>query len=84
MNPTVDRLFSEAMAMPSELRALLASQLLETLDDHTENANNGIKDDVSRLNLTEVKKRLKEIKSGRVEAISSHVAAERIRRVLGE
>ena len=84
MNPTVNRVFSEAIPMPSELRALLARQLLETLDDHSEDANTEIKDEVERAHLTEVHKRLEEIKSGRVETISSDIAAERIRRVLGK
>jgi len=85
MNPTVNRVFTEAMSMPTELRALLVSQLLETLDDGSENKTiSKIEDEVEHAHLNEVHRRLSEIKSGRVETISSDIAAERIRRVLGK
>ena len=83
MSPNVSRLFSEAMAMPPELRALLASQLLETLDDHPAHGNTQI-EEMERAHLSVVNRRLEEIKSGRVETISSEVAAERIHRALGK
>jgi len=85
MNPTVNRVFTEAMSMPPKLRAILVSQLLETLDDVTESKIiSEVDENVERAHLTEVHRRLAEIKSGVVETISSDFAADRIRRALGK
>ncbi len=86
MNLTVDRIFTEALAMSSELRALLVNQLLESLDEGTEKdqTTSEVEEEVARAHLEVVRGRLSDIKSGRVETISSDTAAERIRRVFGK
>jgi hypothetical protein len=86
MSTPVNRVFTEALAMPSELRALLVNQLLDTLDDDADidHASQDIDDDVTREHLLVVRRRLSEIRSGSAETVSADEASERIRRILEE
>ena len=82
MNPSANRVFAEALSMSTDLRALLVSQLLETLDDHENKTQSGIDADVQQEHLAVVRKRLEEIKSGKAETISAEAAETRIRKIL--
>ena len=76
MPMTMEQLAEEALALPSEQRALLADRLVESLD-----AN-----EVSRLDhlwATEAKRRRDEVRQGRVQTIPGEEALARVRRSLG-
>ena len=68
----VEEITDEALALPSEARALLADRLVESLDP----AEDGV---IHRLWATEGQKRLQELRSGTVHAIPGAAAIERLR-----
>ena len=70
---TIEQLATEALSLPSEARALLAEQLVESLDD----ANPASQFD--GLWAAEASRRLSEIRAGRVQTISGEEAAMRVR-----
>ena len=76
MPMTLDQLAQEALALPSESRALLADKLVESLDA----AELG---DIDRLWATEAKRRRDEVRQGRVQTIPGDEALARVRRALG-
>jgi putative addiction module component (TIGR02574 family) len=76
MPMTLDQLAQEALALPSESRALLADRLVESLDT----AELG---DIDRLWATEAKRRRDEVRQGRVKTIPGDEALARVRRALG-
>ncbi len=63
MSPEVSELLKKAMALPPKARAELAGSLLESLDD--EPADEGVEAAWSE----EIKRRIEEIDSGKVEMI---------------
>jgi len=68
----VEEITDEALALPSEARALLADRLVESLDP----AEDGV---IHRLWATESQRRLQELRSGTVHAIPGEAAIERLR-----
>lgn len=76
MPMTLDQLAQEALALPSESRALLADKPVESLDT----AELGV---IDRLWATEAKRRRDEVRQGRVKTIPGDEALARVRRALG-
>jgi putative addiction module component (TIGR02574 family) len=73
---TIEELAEEALALPTEQRALLADRLVESLDAG----------EVSRLDqlwAAEAKRRRDEVRQGRVQTIPGDEALARVRRSLG-
>ena len=73
---TVDQIAKEALALPSEARALLADQLVESLD--TEEVNR-----LDRLWTAEAKRRRDEVREGKVKSIPGEEGLARVRRSVG-
>jgi len=73
---TVEQIAEEALALPSESRALLADKLVESLDTAA----------LSRIDkawLAEAKRRRDEVRSGKVQTIPGDEALADVRRSLG-
>ena len=68
----VEEITDEALALPSEARALLADRLAESLDP----AEDGV---IHRLWATEGQRRLQELRSGAVHSIPGEESIERLR-----
>lgn len=78
MPMTLEQLATEALTLPSEARARLADQLVESLDAPA--------DPDSALDerwAAEARRRLEDVRSGRVQTISGEEAAARVRRAVG-
>ena len=75
MPMTIDQLAEEALALPSEERALLADRLVESLDDATNR--------LDRLWATEAKRRRDEVRQGLVQTVPGAEALASVRRSLG-
>ena len=73
---TIDQLAAEALALPSEERALLADRLVESLDSAEANR-------LDQLWAAEAKRRRNEVRKGSVETIPGDEALARVRRSLG-
>ena len=69
----VEEIAEEALALPSEARALLADRLVESLDP----AEDGI---VHQLWAAESQRRLRELRSGAVQAIPGEEALASLRK----
>jgi putative addiction module component (TIGR02574 family) len=76
MPMTLDQLAQEALALPTESRALLADKLVESLD--TEELGQ-----IDRLWATEAKRRRDEVRQGRVQTVPGDEALARVRRSVG-
>ncbi len=76
MPMTIDQIAEEALALPSEARALLADRLVESLDAAEANR-------IDKLWATEAKRRRDEVRQGRVQTIPGDEALARVRRSLG-
>jgi hypothetical protein len=74
MATSVDKLTIQAMALSGEARALLAERLVESLDQES----------VSKIWLTEAKKRRDEVRSGQVEPIPGSMLMEEIRKLIDD
>lgn len=72
MNLTVEQIAEEALALPSEARALLANRLVESLDP----AEDGY---VHQLWIAEARHRRDEVRSGKVATIPGDIALEQVR-----
>jgi len=72
MMMTVEQIAAEALSLPSEARALLADRLVESLDP----AEDGV---VRQLWTIEAKRRLDDVRSGRVQTIPGEEALARVR-----
>ncbi len=70
---TIEQLAEEALALPSEARALLADRLVESLDP----AEDGY---IQQLWADEARRRRDEIRTGRVQTIPGDEALQRVRR----
>ena len=68
----VEEITDEALALPSEARAMLADRLVESLDP----AEDGV---IHRLWATEGQRRLQEMRAGPVRAIPGDASIERLR-----
>jgi putative addiction module component (TIGR02574 family) len=73
---TLDQLAQEALALPTESRALLADKLVQSLD--TEELGQ-----IDRLWATEAKRRRDDVRQGRVQTIPGDEALTRVRRSVG-
>ena len=76
MPMTIEQIAEEALALPSEQRALLADRLVESLDAAEVNR-------IDRLWITEAKRRRDEVRQGLVQTIPGDEALARVRRSLG-
>jgi hypothetical protein len=72
---TVEQIADEALALPSEARALLANRLVESLDP----AEDGL---LKKLWATEALKRRDEVRSGLVKTIPADEALAQVRRAV--
>jgi hypothetical protein len=73
MSFTIEQIAEEALALPSEARALLADRLVESLDP--------LEDVYSRqLWAAEARTRRDDVRSGAVTTIHGHDALERVRK----
>jgi putative addiction module component (TIGR02574 family) len=75
MSLTVEQIAEEALALPSEARALLADRLVESLDP-VEDTN------LRHLWTAEAQRRLEDVRSGKVKTIPGEEALERVRRAV--
>ncbi|MBI4984041.1 MAG: addiction module protein [Rhodocyclales bacterium] len=75
MRMTVEQIADEALALPSEARALLADRLVESLDP----AEDGY---IRQLWMREAKRRVDEVRRGEVQTIPAEVAFSEVRQAL--
>lgn len=75
MHMTVEQIAEEAMALPSEARALLADRLVESLDP----AEDGL---IRQLWMREARRRIDEVRSGSVKTIPADEAFAQVRQAL--
>lgn len=73
---TIEQLASEALSLPNEARALLAEQLVESLDVSAPTSR------LDELWAAEALRRLAEVRSGRTQTLSGEEAAARIRQAV--
>jgi putative addiction module component (TIGR02574 family) len=78
MSPDVSELLKKALALPPEARAALAGSLLESLDD--EPADEG----VEAAWIEEIKRRIEEIDSGKVQMIPYEEVRRRLAALLSD
>lgn len=71
MSPELDELLKRAMAVPPEDRAAMANSLLESLDETEEEDAEAAWDD-------EIKRRVDDIRSGRVKTIPGEQVLARL------
>jgi putative addiction module component (TIGR02574 family) len=76
MPMTVEQIAKEALALPSESRALLADKLVESLDT-------AVLSRIDKAWLAEAKRRRDEVRSGRIQTIPGDEALAKVRRELG-
>lgn len=79
MPMTIEQLAAEALSLPSESRALLAEQLVESLDASTPAPASHL----DKLWAAESQRRLAAVRSGRAQTISGEEAAARVRCAVG-
>lgn len=72
MHMTVEQIAEEALALPSEARALLADRLVESLDP----AEDGY---IRQLWVREAKRRVDEVRRGEVQTVPAEVAFAEVR-----
>jgi len=75
MHMTVEQIADEALALPSEARALLADRLVESLDP----AEDGY---IRELWMREARRRVEEVRSGKVDTISAAEAFAQVRQTI--
>jgi putative addiction module component (TIGR02574 family) len=75
MSMSVEQITDEVLVLPSEARALLADRLVESLDP----AEDGY---IHQLWATEARRRLDDVRSGRVKTIPGEEALARVRQAL--
>ena len=73
---TLEQLAEEAMKLPAESRALLADQIVESLDLAEP-------DEIQRLWMVEALRRRDEVRSGHVKAIPGEEVLAEVRRLVG-
>ena len=72
---TVEQIAEEALALPSEARALLADRLVESLDP----AEDGL---IRQIWMREARRRIDEVRSGKVETIPGEEAFAQVRQAI--
>lgn len=72
---TVEQIAEEALALPSEARALLADRLVESLDP----AEDGL---IRQIWMREARRRIDEVRSGEVKTIPSEHAFAQVRQAI--
>lgn len=77
MKLTVEQVAEEALALPSEARALLADRLVESLDP----AEDGY---VRKLWAAEARRRRDDVRSGRVKTIPGDEALAQVKRAVAK
>jgi putative addiction module component (TIGR02574 family) len=77
MSMKIEEIAEEALALPSEARALLADRLVESLDP----AEDGT---LHELWAAEAHRRLEDLRSGEVRSIPGEEAVEALRKKYGE
>jgi hypothetical protein len=77
MKMTVEQVAEEALALPSEARALLADRLVQSLDP----AEDGL---VRQLWVEEARRRRDDVRSGRVQTIPSDEALAQVKRAVAK
>jgi putative addiction module component (TIGR02574 family) len=75
MSMRIEQIAEEALALPSEARALLADRLVESLDPAEEGY-------VHQLWVAEARRRRDDVRSGRVRTIPGDEALARVRRAV--
>jgi putative addiction module component (TIGR02574 family) len=75
MHMTVEQIADEALALPSEARALLADRLVESLDP----AEDGY---IRQLWMREAKRRVDEVRRGEVQTVPAEVAFAEVRQAI--
>jgi putative addiction module component (TIGR02574 family) len=75
MHLTVEQIADEALALPSEARALLADRLVESLDP----AEDGY---IRQLWMREARRRVDEVRRGEVKAIPADEAFAQVRQAI--
>ena len=75
MSMSVEQIAEEALALPSEARALLADRLVESLDPSEDEL-------LRQLWADEASRRRDDVRSGRVQTIPGDEALARVRRAL--
>ncbi|MBI5429113.1 MAG: addiction module protein [Nitrosomonadales bacterium] len=73
MNFTVEQIAEEALALPSEARALLADRLVESLDPLEDGY-------IRQLWVVEAHLRRDDVRNGRIKTIPGREALERVRK----
>ena len=76
MDVKIDQIAEEALALPSEARALLADRLVESLDP----AEDGY---IHRLWVAEARRRRDDVRNGLTQTIPGEEALARVRRAVG-
>jgi putative addiction module component (TIGR02574 family) len=77
MSMTVEQVAEEAMALPSEARALLADRLVESLDPAEEGY-------VRQLWVAETRRRRDDVRGGRVKTIPAEEALAQVKRAVAK
>ena len=77
MAMTMDQIAKEALALPSEARALLADRLVESLDAAEANR-------IDKLWATKARRRRDEVREGRVQTVAGDEALAQVRRSVGQ
>ncbi len=75
MPMTVEQIAAEALALPSEARALLADKLVESLDP----AEDGY---IRQLRMREAKQRVDEVRRGEVETVPAEETFAKVRQAI--
>lgn len=75
MPMTVEQIADEALALPSEARALLADRLVESLDP----AEDGL---IRQLWVREARRRIEEVRSGQVTTVPAEEALAQVRQAI--
>jgi hypothetical protein len=75
MHLTVEQIADEALALPSEARALLADRLVESLDP----AEDGY---IRQLWMREARRRVDEVRRGEVQTVSAEIAFAEVRQAI--
>ena len=76
MHLTVEQIADEALALPSEARALLADRLVESLDP----AEDGY---IRQPWMREARRRVDEVRRGEVQTVSAEMAFAEVRQAIG-
>jgi putative addiction module component (TIGR02574 family) len=77
MNLTVEQVAEEALALPSEARALLADRLVESLDPAEDCL-------IRQLWVAEARRRRDDVRSGRVKTIPGDEALAQVKRAVAK